>query len=550
MKNNITVILILILLLPISVLSSGCEKTELNPKKELAFHNAVSKIDSSNVNDRVKAIKDFEFVGGSRSEVYVIKALSDKDVMIRLAAIDALVNMQGVFATRELIKRIKDSEKGVSDKIEEHIKQFGPSAIPILLEILDKTTSNVEKLQAIKGLALLPDPKNIDILGRFALDDNDYRLRIEAIKALAAIDDPVAAGYIEIALSDRIMKVKEVALEYLPRKGEQRFVEKVAPLLNSDKPVIVETSIVALGENNNDTAVYYLIKKLQDPNLSNALRDKIAIALSKLGTERTVSLFMQALNDPRQYVRYTVLKAAIESENNKWKNKVITFAADNDMSDIRNMAILALRNVQSDKSLAHIEQALKDPNPQTRANAVLALAKSNAVSTQKEAFKTIIYDENPNVRLQGVKILPEIDSPWSKELVMDALLNDSENSVAAAAAHSLGKFGDDQEIINTLAEMMHDDRPSVANAAMYALVGLNSKPVNEKLVALLDDSNPEVRLRAVNALGSLADYTSITYIQSMVNDPDPRVRVAATKAVDNINRIKAINEATRSKLAN
>ena len=515
---------------------AGCSNTQLNPEKVMIYNTAQNHFNSKSSTSRVKSLGMFVKVGDERSRNYLRKALKDKDVMVRSAAVDAIVNLDGVNSLDDLINSLSDNDRGIAEKASSYIKGFGSSSVSPLLKIFDKSDSKDHKLDTIKAMGIVADKSFIDLLGRIVVDSRDYKMRIEAIKALSNFENPVAESYIEAALNDRIIKVKEIALKSIHKTGNENFVRKMEPLLDNQNPRVVNLVIDALIENDHESAVYPLMRKLKTLETGNDMSDKISEAFARLGSMSTVNTFISSLNDSKQFVRYSILKAAIDAKEQPWSKEVISHATENNMPEIRNMAILALRNIETRDRSGKIFEALYDSDPKIRINAIKALANLPDAAGYKDEFVRKLRDDNYDVVLETIHVIPEVDSDWNLELLKTVLKKESDQRLLIAAAHSTGKLKNTTGAANTLAKLMTDEREALANAAANAINNLPKEYAVPEISVLLENESPEIRLRAVNTLAQLGDPDSKSLLQLMISDPDVRVRLAATKALDTINR--------------
>lgn len=185
-------------------------------------------------------------------------------------------------------------------------------------------------------------------------------------------------------------------------------------------------------------AVNPLIELLTDPNAN--IREYAADALGELKTIEAILPLIAALHDSIPRVRYSVgrslglfdledveepLSAMLEKPiNPQIKNQIFHILGNlgsekawdfliNDLENAewyhRTATLNALTNINPEKALTYVFQALKDENPNVRRNAVTILLKQKPKQA-KEALKTVINDDDFETRFYAKQALELIES--------------------------------------------------------------------------------------------------------------------------------------------
>ena len=554
MRNKSFKLIFSICLLGSMFTLSGCETIMdfFNPasiKSDINLDRGISYYKTGIAHNKKLAIKCFKDSNSPAAAGYIIKALEDEDSQVRAEAIDALVQKEGSKSADHIINCLSDSEKINVVKAETYIKAFGKQAEDIIRDKL-KSNNFDEKFNAIKAMGLINEDSFIDILGRFVIDDKDYRLRIEAITSLAKKDDLTASVYIMKAFKDRVPKVRIAALDSIQKTGSIDVVNQVLPSLKDGNQDVVLAAIRALGDNKNDMAVEPLIKKLVNSNADSHIVDEITKALTKLGSERTIYLYTDCLYDNNQFVRFAVLKAAINAKQQKWANDVILEALENDMSEIKNMALFAVSSKQTAprENIESIAQALYDEDPTVRMNAVYALSKLPQQQQYREYYLDLLEDESIRVRLATIKALPRLNDPWTIEILQQIIAKSKDEDVLVTAIQTLGQYKNQPQITGLLGDLLANKNYQLANAASTSLITMGGIGARAEFIKKLRDDSPQVRVRALKGLEQLGDYASIGSIQRLLSDPDRNVRQTAQKTLQIIEKRKAVNIKYKSSL--
>lgn len=548
MKIYVKKFIILICFFALLVLLIGCIPADkYQSASEAAFQKGVQQYKSNNPIKRLKSLKYFEEAGDNRTVGYIIKALDDKDVFVRCAAIDSLIKVEKIKSVDYITKKLSDSDKRVVNKAEAALKSFGDEIVPALTHSILTTNKNFQP-NIIKAMGIVPKEDFIDILGRIVIDENDHKLRIEAINALAMYKDPVAKAYIEKGFNDRIAMVKITALEKVPKNNDPALVNLISPLLSVSNQLVVEAAINALAQNRNDTAVLPLLDKLRNLDLEsdNKTRDQIANALTQVGSDRSGEIYVEALNDPLQIVRYSVLKAAIDSKDTNWGKKVILNAVNNDMSDIRSMAILALKETNSKLGISELLNALNDYDSQVRINAITTLSGLPNADAYKDQFVNMLSDNDPKVRITTINALGNTKSIWAFEILKKLLATSNDEETTIATIYSLGNYQNNIKVTKVLQGYLTNSNSKIADASANALVNMGSTWARSALTDTISVDSKEVRLRVIKALGTMGNYASVGVLQQYQNDPDTEISSATKLALESIVKRKQIKDSIYS----
>lgn len=161
--------------------------------------------------------------------------------------------------------------------------------------------------------------------------------------------------------------------------------------------------------------------------------------------------------------------------------------------------------------------------------------KRDAVEASLKAIK----DDDPEVRVAGIRRLVLLDgrSHWS--LIAGALKDDAP-VVRAAAARALGQLGrGDRELARALASPEPHDRVAVelvdalsqlgTRVAIDALVDLLEQP--KRVLALDDTLREDIRLLAAEALATTESTRAVKPLIALLEEQDPALRSSAARAL-------------------
>lgn len=138
------------------------------------------------------------------------------------------------------------------------------SALRELLPMLSDSDP-VVRLAALEAIADMNHPARSAMLAA-ALDDPSPQIRVAAIEAFATRDDPAAWTYIEPYLYDSDAEVRLAAIETLALLENERSIYSLAGLLFDPDRLVRHQAVNALGEIGGESARAYLQQLRFDPD--------------------------------------------------------------------------------------------------------------------------------------------------------------------------------------------------------------------------------------------------------------------------------------------
>ncbi len=218
-----------------------------------------------------------------------------------------------------LIESLKETEDyTVRKKIIDVIIKMGEKAIPEIQKLLTEKEWYIRR----NGLFLLGElgvASSIDDIGRLITDEKE-QVQIEAVTALAKIDDPRSRQYFIKALDSKYPRVVLEAMRHLEKEGVQQKLPEVIGWLKKRKSIPNENEekfrreiINILGKLGDDSAVIPLSEILNEGALFKAnllIRTKEAAlnALAEIGTPEAIEALNQATQHKDQFVASTAQK--------------------------------------------------------------------------------------------------------------------------------------------------------------------------------------------------------------------------------------------------
>jgi len=232
----------------------------------------INKLQKGDKSARVMAVEKLGKIGGTSAiEALINVGFKSYDKDIQMKAIEALVKME-VPAIGSLINALGAENKDIQQNAMTALVGIGAPAVkPLITTLKNRDMQKNPRLStAVRVRAALVLWKINKYHGSFdplvtALKDSNPDTRIEAIRALAEIGNPLATGPLIAAMKDNDYSVKYEAGETLDKIVNSR---STAPLIAGlkDGDSDVRFTIKALLEKIGTPAVDHLITALKDKN--------------------------------------------------------------------------------------------------------------------------------------------------------------------------------------------------------------------------------------------------------------------------------------------
>jgi len=266
-------------------------------------------------------------------------------------------------------------------------------------------------------------------------------------------------------------------------------------------------------------------------------------ALSRAGTDSTISFLASFLADPDPYIRAQAARGLGQLGADTARSALDRLTRD-EWDVVRFAAAEGLVRLGDRKALAPLVEALKSPQVSIRmraAEVLGALAVQEAVPTLLEALN----DADRYVRLYAAQALVELGRTEGLTVLHLGMQHPS-LSVRLYAAEVFSNLQDE-----TPGPWL---RRVVADPALPKGVRLNAAWILGRLDdpsgvphirEFLHDADPHIRLRAAWTLGEIGDPHAAPVLRSALRDQERAVRIHATWALNRLLRHKARGETVR-----
>ena len=336
---------------------------------EEAVPALIKALDDRDVAMRQLAVKTLKNIGSEEAVPALIKALDDRDVTIRQLVVKALKNIGSEKAVSALISALEDDDPNVRRSAAEGLGKFNlEKALPALVTALEdenrsvcrSVTAALKKISTEKSLSTLIE--NLDT-------DSNYAFKVIA-KMISDISPQKAVTEIMRVLLFSEKDVSQKASVVLMGAEDMKFIFELRKELESFRLQSAGASQECLKLFDDDQPVERILDNLTHPNPN--LRDKAALHLGKIQSEKSVNYLIDALDDSVSFVRSSAAEALGKICSNQ-ALLPLTQALRDPASGVRWRAAEALGRIASAESIYALTDALKDSDLVVREAAAEAL---------------------------------------------------------------------------------------------------------------------------------------------------------------------------------
>jgi HEAT repeat protein len=464
---------------------------------------------------------------------HLLKALSDKEPMVREEAAKALAFYKNVDTTDELIKSLHDKDPWV-------------------------------KVNVVFALGELKALKAVDPLLNLLEDDSDWRNKFvqqECVIAIRKIESQeashkkgstaVQAGTLQGARAAQ--QVRQKALDTgagIVGLDDQTAARVISAFISKfDDPYLKPEIIRAINDFKILGARKLLIEATQDPNdrirelagqalleLSLALREWVdSTPPSPTIDDPNVEVFIRLLADPAVKIRAQSVLAFGRLMDTRAIGPLIEASQDRS-EQVREKVIVALGNFADERILdVAVSLIMSDPQPNLRD---LACDAFRSVSQKTAKRRVFVYRENGiryvskdmSEKPWGIKASERLVHPTAVKKLID-LIGHPDEKAKRSALNLFPRF-EDERIEGVILKHLDDPSPQLRKKAISIIPYFSGSAVVPRLIIASRDKHSEIREKAVRALGAFEDKRGLEPLIERLSDTDPEVRTAALDSLE------------------
>ncbi len=286
-----------------------------------------------------------------------------------------------------------------------------PRAASALLSIVPGTGQATTRAFAVRGLGLLKERKAVDLLlPMVAADREPIAVRVQAIRALAAIGDPRSAAPIATLLAAPSLSLN-LRLEAATALGQfptSSRLNLLLDLLSDRSPALRAAAFAALARADSDQLLTVLSGLDPDPHWN--VRAAQATAIGTLPADKAAVLLQPMLKDSDQRVVPSVLAAMVAAKLPSAGATLLERLTADDFV-VRQAAANGLAVLKPHGAAQALETAFADERDSTyvaRAAMMAALVEIDK-NAARQLLERALEDREWAIRVRAAQLLRTLD---------------------------------------------------------------------------------------------------------------------------------------------
>ena len=174
-------------------------------------------------------------IGDKRAIEYLIAAVADENMEVRMAAAKSLGKLGDESLVEKLISTLKDSNEYLREQTIQSLIQMGELAVPSLIKAL-KSDDWMLPYCAIKALSRIDDERTIKALVNLLEDDSNVYVQKAAIEALEKLGKQAESELIK-QLDHEFFYVREKAAKILIKTGSREGLQRLAEAVHKEDDI-------------------------------------------------------------------------------------------------------------------------------------------------------------------------------------------------------------------------------------------------------------------------------------------------------------------------
>jgi HEAT repeat protein/beta-lactamase regulating signal transducer with metallopeptidase domain len=280
--------------------------------------------------------------------------------------------------------------------------QGNETAIPALISVLNDSSVNV-RLAAVEALGNLQDPRAIDALVQALRTDTDAKVREAAANSLGEIDSARAVpGLIAALGAERVAAVRAKIAWALGEIDDARAVEALSAAVRDTNVEVRRQVVWAIGEIQNAEGIPALTAAAKDPDAE--VRKTAIWGLGETEDKRSLPVLEAAIRDADVEVRKQAVESIGQLDDLKTAPAGLLTALRDDDKEVRKAAAEALGNIEDEEAVPALVPLTRDKATEVKHAAVEALASIGGARVV-EVMAALLKDDDPEIRKLAAEAL-------------------------------------------------------------------------------------------------------------------------------------------------
>ena len=277
------------------------------------------------------------------------------------------------------------------------------------------------------------------------------------------------------------------------------------------------------------------------------VRAMAAFALGLARENKSITVLSKALKDDEPLVRQRAAEAiCLVGQASDAKLVKLPLVNDEDIQ-VRRQILRSSWRLRDEALTEEVMNIIREGQEDLLWDATYHMTRSGLAQAQDwtpELMETLVKNEDPQIRKNAIKLLPNLQDREKLSSLFDLLLQDADNNVRINAMRVASTLGY-PKLLDVLPEMVESESPQVRQEAvkaagamirLYKEAGSEEAELYQALanVALkgLEDKEADIVAEAVKSLLPVTDIAGIQDKQdALLADERPRVRAAAVNMI-------------------
>ncbi len=305
------------------------------------------------------------------------KELLNEDPAVRADAVRKLGESRVAEALPSLLEMLNDPSEEVRVMTLIALADFGDTSVfPDLMPLTDDPMDAV-RLQLAYTCFRFADSAGIEALEKLMYDP-DETIRVATARALGVIDDPKALQLLlDYALQDESETVRQHVIKVIGERDYREAIPRLEDALTAEADVVRSNAAMVLGQIGDSSSLPVMLVALEDPFYK--VRSLIAHAIKEHadnGDAEVLERLHAALSvEEVQIVKVDMAWALAGLGDDSKVDTIRDLLVTGDPEDVRAEAAMALGDIGTAADLPLLEKAIRDKKGLVGREAALAAQK-------------------------------------------------------------------------------------------------------------------------------------------------------------------------------
>lgn len=525
---------------------------------------------------RYRAIEAFGRIGATQIIEQILPASGDPDRRVRLAAAKTFGKLGDPSGTPALVNALSDSEE-IRDEALNSLRKIGftPGLIFALQNsdhqkrlwvsrLLQEFKWDPSALEEQVHFLIAQQEWNqcvaigqdaIPLLTKMLLREENQRIRLELVRCLSEIGDPIILRDMPSLMTDDDWRIRHETIKLSRKLDKVQIQELMTEVLQREEhPQLRQAAIQLLGHIDTPEVYEILIENLDDED--EEVQTTVVELLEQKGHSALNALTKNLYHSDNNTL-ISIIRILTQIGDPLILPDLLLLATEHENGLVRHAALIALNSL-ADKTfgLTEIGQKLTDPDKNVRIEAATYLLSRDTALLTNHLLDLLLEPDTELRRFASNQIIALNDI--SVEPFIAELLLDKDEDLRQVAVQILGAIGGNdapdllaaslydpstqvkREIAETLSKLGWQPT-SLENAIAFSIAAGNyqecasfGEPAVPILLNIFDQSDAWTRLVIPPILGDIGGEISVSVLAQILKAPDPALRQTAIASLGRI----------------